>query len=106
MQVLERVRVILFFSPSCDIDPMIGAWAVDMSKVVPERVHIYATDISAGNFPSAETTPCNVHTSIASSTSLLPEWSGMFAFVHQCLLFGALRATEWPVALSEMFRVL
>jgi len=68
-------------------------------------VQIYATNISAANFLSSGTTSSNVHLSTASSTSFSLDWSNKFSFVHQRLLYGGLRASEWPVALSEIFRI-
>ena len=47
-----------------------------------------------------------MHFHIGSVTSLPAEWTGRYDFIHQRLLMAALVTPEWPVALSEMFRVL
>ncbi|KLO08430.1 S-adenosyl-L-methionine-dependent methyltransferase [Schizopora paradoxa] len=101
-------ETIALHETDCVLDAGAGTciWSIDLSREVPESVQIYATDISAGSFPPVETMPSNVHTSIASSTSFPPEWSNKFTLVHQRLLFGGLRESEWPVAISEMFRIL
>ena len=43
---------------------------------------------------------------VASSTQFPLEWSNKFTLVHQRLLIIGIRAKEWPIALSEIFRVL
>lgn len=42
----------------------------------------------------------------ASITRLPSNWSNCFDVVNQRLLIAGLLATDWPIALSEMFRVL
>lgn len=81
-----------------------GIWAVELASEVSESVDIQASDVSDSNFPPSH--PPNVHFSLASVTSLPPEWSNKFDLVNQRFLFGALLAKEWPVALSEIYRVL
>ncbi|KLO08432.1 S-adenosyl-L-methionine-dependent methyltransferase [Schizopora paradoxa] len=81
-----------------------GIWATELANEVPDSVKIYASDVSNSEFPP--THPPNVHFSLASVTSLPREWSNKFDFVNQRFLFGALLVEEWPVALSEMYRVL
>ena len=75
-----------------------------VAKEVPESVQIYGSDVSAANFPTS--TPPNVTMTIASTVSLPEEWKGYFDLVHQRLLLAALRREQWPVVLSEMYRVL
>jgi len=82
---------------------MIGAWALGLP--VSSSVQIYATDLSAQNFPPPNSTPANFHLHIASSTRFPPEWSNKFDYVHQRFLIAALRVEEWPIAMSEIFRV-
>jgi len=81
-----------------------GAWAVDLANEVPESVEIHGVDVSPSNFPPSP--PPNVHFSLASVTSLPPNWTGKFDFINQRFLLGALLAKEWPDALSELRRVL
>ncbi len=50
--------------------------------------------------------PPNVSFSINTVTDLPPEWTGCFDLVHQRLLVGALRESEWPAAMAEIYRVL
>jgi len=47
-----------------------------------------------------------VNLSVASVTKLPAEWTAEFNFVNQRLLTAGLLANEWPVAVSEIFRVL
>ncbi len=75
-----------------------------MAKEVPESVQVFGADVSSANFPSSA--PSNVTMTIASTTSLPEEWKGQFDLVHQRLLLAALRSEQWPVVLSEMYRVL
>jgi len=82
---------------------MIGAWALGLP--VSSSVQIYATDLSAQNFPPPNSTPANFHLHIASSTRFPPEWSNKFDYVHQRFLIAALRVEEWHIAMSEIFRV-
>lgn len=39
-------------------------------------------------------------------TNLPKEWTTKFDFVNQRLLFGGLRISDWPVNISELYRVL
>lgn len=79
-------------------------WAIELANELPEFVEVHASDVSDANFPQDH--PPNVHLSIASVTSFPSEWSNKFDFINQRFLFGALLAIEWPVALSEIYRVL
>jgi len=92
----------------CVLDTGAGtcAWALGLTAIVPASVQLYATDLSAQNFPPSDSTPANLYLRIASSTSLPLEWSEKFDFVNQRFLIGGLRAEEWQVASSEIFRVL
>ncbi|KLO12992.1 S-adenosyl-L-methionine-dependent methyltransferase [Schizopora paradoxa] len=81
-----------------------GAWAMDFATKTSQAVQICAFDISPANFPSEH--PPNIHFTVASVTSLPSGWSAKFDLVNQRLLFTALLAKEWPVALSEIYRVL
>jgi len=83
-----------------------GAWVMDLAQSVPSslEVELYGSDVSAYHFP--QTHPANVHFVEASSTSFPEEWTGKFDVVNQRLLVAALLTNEWPVALSEVLRVL
>lgn len=50
--------------------------------------------------------PLNVSFSLNSVLALPDEWAGKFDIIHQRLLLAALRHSEWPVALAQMYRVL
>lgn len=77
---------------------------MDVAKELPSSVRLDGIDVAGNLFPDEH--PVNTHFSIASITQLPTEWTGQFDFVNQRLLIAALLETEWPVALSEMFRVL
>ncbi|KLO06586.1 S-adenosyl-L-methionine-dependent methyltransferase [Schizopora paradoxa] len=91
---------------SCVLDSGTGTgiWAINLAKELPESVEVHALDISDTNF--APDHPNNVHFSVASVTSLPSGWADKFDFVNQRYLVGALLAKEWPVVLSEFYRVL
>lgn len=95
------------FSParmSSTHDLAIGSWLMDLAEEVPPSVELYGSDVSSNNFP--QTYYSNVHFLEASATQLPPEWTGKFDVVNQRMLLGALRAGEWPIALTEIMRVL
>lgn len=75
-----------------------------LSKQAQETVQIDAVDIFPNMFPKYR--PSNVNFLQGSITALSPNWSDTYSFVHQRLLLGGLRAVEWPVVVSEYFRVL
>lgn len=81
-----------------------GVWLDDLSKQVSSTIRLYGCDVSPNNFPKHHAENINFH--VASVTSLPPDWSGKFDLVHQRLLIGGLLSSEWPIALSEMHRVL
>ena len=73
---------------------------------VPDTVELHAIDVSSDNFPKEGTFPANVRFSLASVTKFPSEWTNKFDFINQRLLFLGLLEKEWPVAISELFRVL
>jgi len=79
-----------------------GAWLLDAASQVPDEVELYGVDISTKTLPSSP--PSNVKFVEASVTSLPSEWNGKFDLVNQRLLIAALRAEEWPQAISELYR--
>lgn len=60
--------------------------------------------MSTKNFPAQH--PDNIHFLASSVTSLPKEWTGKFDFVNQRFLMAGLHASEWPLAISELRRVL
>lgn len=82
----------------------IGVWALGVANEVSKTVQIYATDVSSNNFPKSK--PPNVHFYIENTASLPSDWSNKFDFVNQRFLCAALRREQWPVVLSEIYRVL
>ena len=77
---------------------------LDLAKQVPGSIKIYGVDIYDANFPQSH--PPNVQFMVESVTKLPAEWTGAFDFVNERLLGIGLSRTEWPTALSELFRVL
>lgn len=77
---------------------------MNLAKEVSTDVRLDAIDVSADNFPKDY--PPNVHHSIMSVTRMPSDWTSSFDFVNQRMLAAALTAEEWPVAISEIFRVL
>ncbi|KAH8118756.1 S-adenosyl-L-methionine-dependent methyltransferase [Phellopilus nigrolimitatus] len=81
-----------------------GAWLLDLSKEVPNGVNLHGVDVSLKGFPS--TYPSNVHFLVGSMTELPLEWTEYFDLVNQRLLVGGILASEWPIALAQIFRVM
>lgn len=77
---------------------------LDCSKELPKGVELYGIDLSDKNF--ATKYPPYVYYRNASVTRLPSEWSNYFDVVNQRLLIAGLLAADWPIALSEIFRVL
>ncbi|KAF9002341.1 hypothetical protein BDQ17DRAFT_1243432 [Cyathus striatus] len=80
-------------------------WLSDLATTVPETVELHGIDIESYLFPPPEDHPTNFKLSVANVTNLPIEWSDTFTLINQRLLVGALKRTEWPVALSELYRV-
>lgn len=83
-----------------------GAWILDLAKEVPSTIELHGVDVSANNFPKPSAIPGNAQFTATSSTQLPQSWTNKFSFANQRFLCGALRRTEWPVVMSELFRVL
>lgn len=81
-----------------------GVWLEDLSKQVSSTVKLYGCDVSPNNFSKHHAE--NISFCLASVTSLPPDWSDKFDLIHQRLLFGGIHSSEWPIALSEIHRVL
>jgi len=75
-----------------------------LAKIVPESVQFEGVDVSSSLFRREQA--ANVHFTIASVTQLPQPWSERYDLVNQRLLMAALLATEWPIAVSEIFRVM
>lgn len=65
---------------------------------------LHGIDVSNRQFP--EDHPTNMSFSVCSVLSLPESWDQRFDFIHQRLLVGALKTSEWPVAFSNMYRAL
>lgn len=65
---------------------------------------LHGIDISSRQFPNEK--PDNVTFSVGSVLALPEGWEKKFHIVHQRLLNAALKASEWPVAVRELYRVL
>ncbi|KAF8515736.1 hypothetical protein JB92DRAFT_3082814 [Gautieria morchelliformis] len=79
-------------------------WLLDVSRNVECTVSLHWIGIEAKQFPSQP--PRNVTLSIGSLLSMPSIWTNSLDLVSQRLLITAVRRREWPVALSERFRVL
>lgn len=95
---------IILIDNGIETDIGVGMWAVDLANQIPKSSEIHAIDVSDTCFPPNP--PLNLHFSVASVTSMPSEWSNKFDFVNQRFLGGALLGSEWPTALSEIYRVL
>ncbi|KZV80655.1 S-adenosyl-L-methionine-dependent methyltransferase [Exidia glandulosa HHB12029] len=84
-----------------------GIWLVECAaKLAAQGVEISCTgvDVSPHLFPPS---PEPNITFLQHSVLALPsEFTSRFTLINQRLLLGALRLTEWPLALREHFRVL
>ncbi|ESK87202.1 hypothetical protein Moror_5849 [Moniliophthora roreri MCA 2997] len=81
-----------------------GAWILEVAQELPSSVSLRAVDVAPSLWPSSGVPP-NVHHLVSSVTSLPEEWTNNFDLVNQSLLSGALKAVDWPVVISELYRV-
>ena len=86
------------------IATLLGAWLLALAKELPDSIELDGIDVSSNNFPGA--LPPNIHFHTGSVTNLPVEWTNQYDFIHQRLLVAALAVSEWPIALSEIFRIL
>ncbi|KAI5117083.1 hypothetical protein M0805_009487 [Coniferiporia weirii] len=81
-----------------------GAWLLDIASQLSPSAILHGIDIEGRLFPQVR--PLNMSFSVTSVTALPKEWTKKFDFVHQRLLFAALKQSEWTQALGHMYRVL
>ncbi|THH06383.1 hypothetical protein EW145_g4123 [Phellinidium pouzarii] len=81
-----------------------AAWLLDVAPDMSPSAIMHGVDIENRLFPTSH--PPNISFSINSIATLPEEWTAKFDLVHQRLLLAALRRSEWPKALSQMFRIL
>ncbi|KAJ7074806.1 S-adenosyl-L-methionine-dependent methyltransferase [Mycena amicta] len=81
-----------------------GLWIMDLASSVDPSIEMIGVDIESRLFPLS--LPKNISFRIESVVNLPSEWSNAFTLVHQRLLMLALEIPQWPLALSEMYRVL
>lgn len=81
-----------------------AVWLTETAAQISTSAILHGIDIESRLFPTSKAH--NVSFSVNSVTSLPTAWTGRFDFVHQRLLLAALQSSEWPRALSEMYRVL
>ncbi|KAF7295425.1 S-adenosyl-L-methionine-dependent methyltransferase [Mycena indigotica] len=81
-----------------------GLWVLDLASSVSPAIQMTGIDIESRLFPPFP--PPNLTFQIQSVLSLPADWSNTFTLIHQRLLLLALEIPQWPVALSEMHRVL
>ncbi|RUS22543.1 S-adenosyl-L-methionine-dependent methyltransferase [Endogone sp. FLAS-F59071] len=79
-----------------------GIWALEMAHDF-DNVDVYAIDI-VDTYPK-DIKPPNVHFSIANVLEGLPFPDNYFDLVQVRTFVVALRATEWPTAVKEVYRV-
>ena len=82
----------------------VGIWPISLLNQIQAAITIDAIDISTAMFPKTYPTSLSFHE--RKITSLPPEWTSRFKFVHQRFLVAGIPATEWPLIVSEHFRVL
>ncbi|TFK38141.1 S-adenosyl-L-methionine-dependent methyltransferase, partial [Crucibulum laeve] len=80
-----------------------GIWLLQLASQVSPSVSLTGLDIENRLFPINP--PNNITLSTGSVTSMPLEWSNRFTLVHQRLLRPALRRSDWPIALKEIYRV-
>lgn len=83
---------------------ILGIWLLELAPQLPPTVRLHGVDIITRLFPT--TYPSNTKFSVEDVTRLPSSWSNSFTLVHQRLLLAALRKVEWPIAISEMYRVI
>ena len=104
-QVLAQVcNLSLRIVSSIEICPP-GAWLIDLAQHLPQSVTLHGIDASALQFPEC-VVPANIRFDIMKITELPESWTSRFDFVQQRLLIGGLRASDWPLALSNYIRAL
>ncbi|KAF7771092.1 hypothetical protein Agabi119p4_7066 [Agaricus bisporus var. burnettii] len=79
------------------------SWLLDFATTLTLDIELYASDIETRFFPINP--PKNVKLWEASSVDLPKDWSNAFQLVHQRLLISAFTSNDWPLAISELFRV-
>lgn len=81
-----------------------GCWILALSKEVDSSISLVGADISSTMFPDSH--PRNVQFVETSVTNMPEKWTETFDFINQRFLIAALTATQWAVALKELYRVL
>ncbi|KAJ7074189.1 S-adenosyl-L-methionine-dependent methyltransferase [Mycena amicta] len=81
-----------------------GLWIMDLASSVDPSIEMIGVDIESRLFPLSP--PKNISFRVESVVNLPSEWSNTFTLIHQRLLILALEIPQWPLALSEMYRVL
>ncbi|KAK7056253.1 hypothetical protein VNI00_002805 [Paramarasmius palmivorus] len=81
-----------------------GAWILSLAKELPSSVSLYAVDLAPTLWRPSEAPP-NIHYTLSSVTSLPKDWTAKFDLVNQSLLTVALKATDWPLDIAELYRV-
>ncbi|THH06994.1 hypothetical protein EW146_g9449 [Bondarzewia mesenterica] len=78
-------------------------WLLDLASQINSSSILHGFDIHDKLFPSSA--PSNVSFSVNSVITLLQGWANRFDLVHQRLLKAALHDAEWPIVVTELFRV-
>ena len=81
-----------------------AVWLSAFHDSISSTAQLVGIDIERRMWPARY--PPQMRFEVGSVLDLPASWSGEFDLVHQNLLIAALKASEWPAAISEVFRVL
>ncbi|KAH8826791.1 S-adenosyl-L-methionine-dependent methyltransferase [Flagelloscypha sp. PMI_526] len=83
-----------------------GSWPIEVANTAHPQVELFAFDISSRLFPAGAPAD-RIHFRTQSILDAPPaEWLSSFNLVHQRLLGGGLLAKDWPIALSNIHKML
>jgi hypothetical protein len=86
----------------------IGVWLFDLAPRIPSSISLTGIDVQSDLWsppPSLISNHPNVSFRLNSVLSLPREWTSTFTLINQRLLISGLKRSEWPIAISEIYRV-
>ncbi|KAL1870137.1 hypothetical protein Plec18167_007655 [Paecilomyces lecythidis] len=81
-----------------------AVWLSDFHSTISSTAQLVGVDIENRMYPAMY--PPQMSFEVGSVLEFPPSWSNNFNLVHQRLLLAGLKMSEWPIAISEDFRVL
>ncbi|KAJ9256291.1 hypothetical protein DTO195F2_6016 [Paecilomyces variotii] len=81
-----------------------AVWLSDFHSTISFTAQLVGVDIENRMYPAEY--PPQMSFEVGSVLELPPSWGNNFTLVHQRLLLAGLKVSEWPIAISEDFRVL